>query len=126
MMLSNHYPMLYARADNWVYVAGVLVLGGLVRHYINSKDHGVTAWWLDWVLPAAAVLAVVMIVSTMNFSSPSLPADAPPGHHGPGAADLPAALPGLPFRSSDRSRLQGPAQGHRLRHAGGDPALRAR
>ena len=78
MMLSNHYPMLYARADNWVYVAGVLVLGGLVRHYINSKDHGVTAWWLDWVLPAAAVLAVVMIVSTMNFSSPSLPADAPP------------------------------------------------
>src|SRR6185437_5803485 len=43
MMLSNHYPMLYARADNWVYVAGVLVLGGLVRHYINSKDHGVTA-----------------------------------------------------------------------------------
>src|SRR6478672_13023507 len=70
MMLSNHYPMLYVRADNWVYVAGVLVLGGLVRHYINSRDHGVTAWWLDWVLPAAAVLAVVMIVSTMNFSSP--------------------------------------------------------
>jgi hypothetical protein len=52
MMLSNHYPMLYARADNWVYVAGVLVLGaGAPLH--QFRDHGVTAWWLDWVLPAA-------------------------------------------------------------------------
>ena len=78
MMLSNHYPMLYARDDNWLYVAGVLVLGGLVRHYINSKDTGITGWWLDWLLPAAAVLAVVLIVSTMDFASPELPANAPP------------------------------------------------
>jgi uncharacterized membrane protein len=67
MMLSNHYPMLYARADNWLYVAGVLVLGGLVRHYINTKDSGGTGWWLDWLLPAAALLAVGMIASTMDF-----------------------------------------------------------
>ena len=78
MMLSNHYPMLYARDDNWLYVAGVLVLGGLVRHYINSKDTGITGWWLDWLLPVAAVLAVVLIVSTMDFASPELPANAPP------------------------------------------------
>jgi uncharacterized membrane protein len=78
MMLSNHYPMLYARVDNWVYVAGVLVLGGLVRHYINSKDSGITGWWLDWLLPAAAVLAVVLMVSTMDFESAELPANAPP------------------------------------------------
>ena len=78
MMLSNHYPMLYARADNWVYVAGVLVLGGLVRHYVNSKDSGITGWWFDWLLPAAAVLAVALIVTTMDFASPELPANAPP------------------------------------------------
>src|SRR5262249_22104848 len=78
MMLSNHYPLLYERPDNWVYVAGVVVLGGLVRHYVNSKDAGITGWWLDWLLPAAGVLAVVLMVSTANFSSPNLPADAPP------------------------------------------------
>jgi uncharacterized membrane protein len=78
MMLSNHYPLLYGRADNWLYVAGVLVLGGLVRHYINSKDGGITGWWLDWLLPAAAVLAVALVVGTMDFSSPHLPANAPP------------------------------------------------
>ena len=126
MMLSNHYPMLYARADNWVYVAGVLVLGGLVRHYINSKDHGVTAWWLDWVLPAAARAGRGHDRQHHEFLEPVAAGRRAARDHGPGAAHLPAALPGLPFRSSDRSRLQGPAQGHCLRHAGGDPALRAR
>ena len=71
MMLSNHYPMLYARADNWVYVAGVLVLGGLVRHYINSKDSGIAAWWLGWLFPAAALVAVALIVSTIDVSRPT-------------------------------------------------------
>jgi uncharacterized membrane protein len=68
MMLSNHYPMLYAGTNNWIYVAGVLLLGGLVRHYFNSKDSGLTGWWLDWLLPAAAVLTVVLVVSTFDFS----------------------------------------------------------
>jgi len=71
MMLSNHYPMLYARPESWVYVAGVLVLGGLVRHYVNSKDAGIGGWWLDWLLPAAGVLAVALIVSTMDFPKPA-------------------------------------------------------
>jgi uncharacterized membrane protein len=78
MMLSNHYPLLYEHPDNWAYVAGVLLLGGLVRHYANSKDAGITGWWFDWLLPAAGVLAVVLVVSTMNFSRASLPANAPP------------------------------------------------
>ena len=77
MMLSNHYPMLYARADNWLYVGGVLLLGGLVRHYINTKDKGGTGWWLDWLLPAAALLAVAMIASTMDFG-PHHAAEGPP------------------------------------------------
>jgi uncharacterized membrane protein len=79
MMLSNHYPMLYAGADNWMYVAGVLVLGGLVRHYFNSKDSGISAWWLDWLLPAAALLTVALIVSSFDFSrSSSIAADGAP------------------------------------------------
>jgi uncharacterized membrane protein len=78
MMLSNHYPLLYARADSWVYVAGVLVLGGLVRHYFNAKDGGLAGWWLDWLLPAAALLAAAMIASTFDFSRASATADAGP------------------------------------------------
>ncbi len=68
MMISNHYPLLYERPDNWVYVAGILVLGGLVRHYANSKDNGIGGWRVDWLLPAAALLAAALIVSTFDFS----------------------------------------------------------
>jgi uncharacterized membrane protein len=68
MMVSNHYPLLYQRADNWLYVAGILILGGLVRHYANSKDSGATGWWVDWLLPVAALLAVALMVSTVDFS----------------------------------------------------------
>jgi len=68
MMISNHYPLLYERPDNWIYVAGILVLGGLVRHYANSKDNGVSGWRVDWLLPAAGALALGLIVSTFDFS----------------------------------------------------------
>jgi uncharacterized membrane protein len=68
MMISNHYPLLYERPDNWVYVAGILVLGGLVRHYANSKDNGVIGWRVDWLLPAAAVLTLGLAVSTFDSS----------------------------------------------------------
>ena len=68
MMISNHYPLLYERPDNWVYVAGILLLGGLVRHYANSKDNGLRGWRVDWLLPAAGVLTLALIVSTFDFS----------------------------------------------------------
>jgi len=82
MMISNHYPLLYQRADNWVYVGGILILGGLVRHYANSKDGGVSGWRVQWLLPAAGVVAVVLVVSTFDFSQFGSKADAnlPPVH----------------------------------------------
>jgi uncharacterized membrane protein len=78
MMISNHYPMIYERASNWLYVAGVVLLGGLVRHYINSKDAGASGWRIDWLLPAAALLAIAMVVSSFDFSAPRTAAGGPP------------------------------------------------
>jgi uncharacterized membrane protein len=78
MMLSNHYPMLYARANGWLYVAGVILLGGLVRHYANSRDGGVSGWRVDWLLPAAALLAIAMVVGSFDFSASRTVAGGPP------------------------------------------------
>jgi uncharacterized membrane protein len=69
MMISNHYPLLYERPDNWIYVAGILVLGGLVRHYINSTDNGIGGWRVRWLLPAAGILAAGLAASTVDFSA---------------------------------------------------------
>jgi uncharacterized membrane protein len=68
MMVSNHYPMLYERANSWLYVAGVLLIGGLVRQYANARDGGETGRYVNWLLPAAGLLALLLIVGSFDFS----------------------------------------------------------
>ncbi len=40
MMISNHYPMMFEHELSWVLVIGILVFGGLVRFYANTKSAG--------------------------------------------------------------------------------------
>ena len=68
MMVSNRYPMLYERANSWLYVAGVLLLGGLVRQYSNAKDGGESGWRVNWLLPAAGLVALLLILGSFDFS----------------------------------------------------------
>ncbi|HXQ40583.1 MAG TPA: urate hydroxylase PuuD [Candidatus Udaeobacter sp.] len=79
MMVSNHYPMLYERANSWLYVAGVLLIGGLVRQYANARDGGETGRYVTWLLPAAGLLALLLIVGSFDFSkSDASTASGPP------------------------------------------------
>ena len=97
--------------------------GGLVRDDINSKDDGVTAWWSTGRSLRRRAPAVVMIVYTMeNFSSWSLPADAPRPWPRPSRSSRSAVSLAI---GSAASRLQGPAEGHCLRHAAGRPTADA-
>ena len=46
LMISNHYPLLFATRYNWVIVAIVLLLGPLIRHFYNSRHAGKgSPWW---------------------------------------------------------------------------------
>jgi len=79
MMVSNHYPMLYERANSWLYVAGVLLIGGLVRQYSNAKDGGATGRYVNWLLPAAGLVAVLLVIGSFDFSkSDASSASGPP------------------------------------------------
>jgi uncharacterized membrane protein len=61
-MISNHYPMTYGSRWSWLIFAGVLVVGGLVRHFYNLRHAGRRPQW--WLWPAAAALTgLIMIVS---------------------------------------------------------------
>ncbi|MTH97135.1 urate hydroxylase PuuD [Roseibium sp. RKSG952] len=64
MMVSNHYPMLTGHSQSWLLVALVLVMGGMVRHFLNRHDAGDSFVKFWWTLPAAAAGLVVALVMT--------------------------------------------------------------
>ncbi|WP_417812738.1 urate hydroxylase PuuD [Thalassospira alkalitolerans] len=55
MMISNHYSMLFSHDQSWLIVGLILIIGGLVRHFFNTRNAGGTGKAIAWQLPAAAV-----------------------------------------------------------------------
>lgn len=64
MMVSGHYPMLYGFANAWLVVALILIVGALVRHFINRHDAGDEFKGYGWALPVAAIALVAAIAVT--------------------------------------------------------------
>lgn len=38
MMLSNHFPSTFSGPDNWLVLAGMILVGAGIRHYMNIKN----------------------------------------------------------------------------------------
>tara|TARA_R110000868_G_scaffold97614_2_gene268439 strand:+ start:25519 stop:26715 length:1197 start_codon:yes stop_codon:yes gene_type:complete len=55
MMISNHYSMLFSHDQSWLIVGLILIVGGLVRHFFNTRNAGGTGKAIAWQLPAAAI-----------------------------------------------------------------------
>jgi len=58
LMISNHYPLLYATRFNWLIVAIVLALGPFIRHFFNSRNAGKGSPWWTWGVVAAGMILV--------------------------------------------------------------------
>src|SRR6201999_1893344 len=58
LMISNHYPLLYATRYNWVIVAIVLALGPIIRHFYNSRHAGKGSPWWTWGVAAAGMALI--------------------------------------------------------------------
>jgi uncharacterized membrane protein len=61
LMISNHYPMLYATRFNWLIVAIVLLIGPVIRHFYNSRHEGKGSPWWTWGVAAAGMLAIAWL-----------------------------------------------------------------
>jgi uncharacterized membrane protein len=61
LMLSNHYPLLFATRFNWLIVAIVLAIGPVIRHFFNSRHEGKGSPWWTWGVAAAGMAAVAWL-----------------------------------------------------------------
>jgi uncharacterized membrane protein len=58
LMISNHYPLLFATRYNWVIVAIVLALGPIIRHFFNERHAGRKSPWWVWGAAAIGMVAI--------------------------------------------------------------------
>jgi len=60
-MIANHYPLAFASRWNWLILAVVLVIGGVIRHFFNMKHKtGKGPLW-TWGAAAAGLAAIVWL-----------------------------------------------------------------
>jgi uncharacterized membrane protein len=61
LMISNHYPLLFATRYNWLIVAIVLALGPVIRHFFNERHKGRPSPWWVWGVAAAGMIAILLL-----------------------------------------------------------------
>src|SRR5215469_18088889 len=61
LMISNHYPLVFATRYNWVIVAIVLAIGPVIRHFFNSRHEGKGSPWWTWGVAAAGMAAIAWL-----------------------------------------------------------------
>ncbi len=61
LMISNHYPLMFATRYNWLIVAIVLAIGPIIRHFFNSRHEGKGSPWWTWGVAAAGMVAVAWL-----------------------------------------------------------------
>src|ERR1700676_5108481 len=61
LMISNHYPLLFATRYNWLIVAIVLALGPIIRHFFNERHAGRKSPWWVWGAAFAGMIAIAML-----------------------------------------------------------------
>jgi uncharacterized membrane protein len=61
LMISNHYPLLFATRYNWVIVAIVLALGPIIRHFFNERHAGRKSPWWVWGAAGLGMIAIALL-----------------------------------------------------------------
>ena len=81
LMISNHYPLLYATRYNWLIVAILLAIGPVIRHFFNSRHEGRGSPWWTWGLAAAGMAAIALLTAAgpASRTTGALPAPADQG-----------------------------------------------
>jgi uncharacterized membrane protein len=61
LMISNHHPLSFAARWNWLIVAVVIVVGGVIRHFYNARHAGRPSPWWTWGVATAGMALIVWL-----------------------------------------------------------------
>ena len=61
LMISNHYPLIFATRFNWLTAAIVLALGPVIRHFFNERHAGRKSPWWVWGVAAIGMIAIALL-----------------------------------------------------------------
>ena len=65
IMISNHYPLIYATKYSWIIISIILIIGALVRHFFNIKHTGAKPPY--WVcVPIIILGSIIFYISDLG------------------------------------------------------------
>ena len=67
VMISNHFPLLYAQTHSWAVLGALIIIGGVLRHFFNLKNQGKTILWLP-ILPVIGVILLAWAIKPQTIS----------------------------------------------------------
>jgi len=70
VMISNHYPMIVSAPLNWLWLAGLGIVGWTIRHFFNLKNAGQVRYDV-LALGALAFVTVAVLNETANPPAPA-------------------------------------------------------
>jgi uncharacterized membrane protein len=73
IMVSNHYPMIVSAPLNWLWLAGLGIVGWTIRHFFNLKNAG----QIRYDVLALGALAFVTVAVLDETAKPPPPAAVP-------------------------------------------------
>nr|WP_202899751.1 urate hydroxylase PuuD [Kordiimonas gwangyangensis] len=62
LMISNHYPMTFSNPYSWLILAGIALVGVMVRHFFNLRHKGQSS-------PALVAAAIALLVVIAMFAA---------------------------------------------------------
>ena len=64
MMISNHYPIMFGHPWSPLIALGIVLAGGLIRHFFNVANHGILTQAAIISIPASVAVIVVLVMIT--------------------------------------------------------------
>ena len=65
IMISNHYPLIYATKYSWMIISIILIIGALIRHFFNIKHTGAKPpYWVG--VPIIILGSIIFYISDLG------------------------------------------------------------